>query len=214
VHLTGLTRPLPKGIYPTPVKALTRRIIKEVRRCFRAEVKMKKNMITDKQKQLIHIAKSQLRIDDELYRELLAQFKVKSSKELSYTQASKLIDQLKKKGFKLQRRNKPESKMATEWQLRLIAFLANQYGWRYKNGFELWLKKQYRKFEIGNSQELIASKEDAQWLIERLKQMTGISTEDIENGIEPFQEWLKENPDKTFKDWKASSKESVKDEQL
>ncbi|HOV99269.1 MAG TPA: regulatory protein GemA [Bacteroidota bacterium] len=57
--------------------------------------------ITKKQIQLIHIAKSQLKLDDETYRAMLAGFGVESSKDLDYSDAEKLLDQLRSAGFKI-----------------------------------------------------------------------------------------------------------------
>lgn len=65
--------------------------------------------ITATQTKLIHIAKGQLGLPDETYRELLWDlFRVRSSTALSAAQASILIDQLKRKGFELRVKGRPK----------------------------------------------------------------------------------------------------------
>jgi hypothetical protein len=49
----------------------------------------------------IHIAKKQLGIDEESYRELLYNLGVRSSKDLTYSQANLLIEKFIKAGFKV-----------------------------------------------------------------------------------------------------------------
>lgn len=44
----------------------------------------------------IHVLKNVLKLDDETYRDLLGQFKVKSSKDLTFGQAGLLIERLEK----------------------------------------------------------------------------------------------------------------------
>jgi hypothetical protein len=58
-------------------------------------------MIAGIQIKLIHIALGQLGIDDTSYRSMLSNwFNVSSSKALSYEQATRLIEEFNKKGFK------------------------------------------------------------------------------------------------------------------
>lgn len=164
-----------------------------------------------KQIQLIHIAKSKLAIDDETYREMLASYKVKSSKDLTYNQATRLISALRKKGFALKpkgktRPDKRECSNISEHQLNLIAFLADQYPWKYKDGFILWLRKQDAKGEIIFKNDKLGSSWDASYVIEKLKQMSGISTSELEFGIQPFYEWQKNNPEGRFAEYKNSAK--------
>lgn len=61
-----------------------------------------KNPINKKQIQLIHIAKQQLNIDDDLYRDILQNnFNVSSSKELTNIQAEQLLRFFRSKGFRI-----------------------------------------------------------------------------------------------------------------
>ena len=86
-------------------------------------------MATAFQIRKIHILKSKLKISDSDYREILYSYNVKSSKDMDYLNAAKLIDtlakdamtqnlwvELPKKYFQLERTNK----MATPAQLRMI----------------------------------------------------------------------------------------------
>lgn len=59
-----------------------------------------KTLVSAEQIKIIHIAKSQLHISDENYRQILAGFNVQSSKQLTYREAEKLILKLKELGFK------------------------------------------------------------------------------------------------------------------
>ncbi|MGE4319655.1 MAG: phage protein GemA/Gp16 family protein [Deferribacterales bacterium] len=167
--------------------------------------------VTAKQIQLIHIAKYKLGMDDDTYRDVLNTYGVASSKALTFRQANKLIDELKKKGFKMPRKrnNRPkkaDKSSATIYQINLIEFLADQYPWRLENGFDLWLTKQVDRGKLDLRNNEIIFSEDASYIIERLKQMTGISTQDISSTIQPFFEWKKENPKGTFNDYKNSCK--------
>jgi hypothetical protein len=56
-----------------------------------------KHMISEKQLKLLSILRQKVYKTDDEYRAVLAQFKVKSSKDLTNLQASKLIDALNKK---------------------------------------------------------------------------------------------------------------------
>ena len=67
-----------------------------------------KKMADKKQIQLIHVAKTQLALDDETYRETLEyRYNVSSSKDLTYNQASNFIGFLSEKGFKFKKKAKP-----------------------------------------------------------------------------------------------------------
>ncbi len=87
--------------------------------------------ITQAQKAVIHIAKNQLGITDEQYRDILSGFvlvngdKCESCKELSYDQAEALIHIFKKSGFKTGRLKYEEFEnraggFATPGQMRKI----------------------------------------------------------------------------------------------
>ncbi|MFB3926405.1 MAG: phage protein GemA/Gp16 family protein [Syntrophales bacterium] len=143
------------------------------------------NTINKTQLRLIHIAISQLRLDDVTYRAMLSErFGVSSSKELSYREASELIDFFKKTGFRLRtKRNAPENPcwpcvprlyreklpdnvlvLASPQQLRKIEHLAADIKWRHWNGFRLWMKKYFHIEQVKTSIE-------ASIVIEALKDM-------------------------------------------
>ena len=122
---------------------------------------------------IIHVAKNQLKIDDDLYRSMLRQwFDAASSKELTYEQASTFINELKKKGFKIKRSGRrlrgiksPNLiQLASPQELKLIEHLKQDIRWQYHDGFKRWIK---RRFGI----ERIKTRKEAQKIIEGLKAM-------------------------------------------
>lgn len=157
-------------------------------------------MITKKQLQLIHIAKQQLNIDDDLYRETLEyRYNVSSSKDLSYNQASNFIGFLSEKGFKFKKKNKPLKakkadniiELATPAQHKLIDVLRNNIVWKAENGYELYIQKRLKINKV-------ITKADAFKVINALKGMLGITTKIIELQALPFP-W---NPEiKWFNKW-------------
>jgi len=69
-----------------------------------------RKLASAKQIQLIHIAKAKLGMDDEAYRALLHdRCRVASSKDLTFGQASRLIDELKRKGGIDPRKGRPRN---------------------------------------------------------------------------------------------------------
>lgn len=141
--------------------------------------------IEPKQVKLIHIAKSQLKIGDDTYRLMLRQwFKVDTSKALTYDQASMLIDELKKLGFRLKtKRVLPENPcwpcvprtpgiplpdnvvvLASPGQLRMIEHLAADIKWRHWDGFRRWIQRYFKIDQVRTSME-------ATVVIEALKDM-------------------------------------------
>jgi len=58
-------------------------------------------LIGNKEKAVIHVAKAKLGMNDDDYRAMLAGFGVKSSKELTYPQYSKVLEHLKSLGFEV-----------------------------------------------------------------------------------------------------------------
>lgn len=60
-------------------------------------------MATDKQIQLIHVLKNKAGFDDETYLQMLEEFGVQSSKNLTSAQAAKLIDRLSQEKRHLRR---------------------------------------------------------------------------------------------------------------
>lgn len=109
-------------------------------------------MITAFQIKKIHTLKSLLGLDDDLYKEMLLNFGVTTSKELTYAEASVLVDileekaveqnlwKIKPKKYEDLNRNK---KMASQSQLRMIESL-----WREICYFDTdeFAKKSLRKF--------------------------------------------------------------------
>lgn len=88
-------------------------------------------MATPAQIKKIHALKGALKMDDELYRELLAGFKVNSSTKLSIPKAEELIQDLEEKAIaagvwekrKPARKAKTTRKLADDEQSRLIRYL-------------------------------------------------------------------------------------------
>ena len=78
-------------------------------------------MATRKQIQIIHIAKQQLGLDDEIYRNILAQYGATSSKELSSAQALRLIKYFQEAGFRI--RVKYREGMITPKQISYLKYL-------------------------------------------------------------------------------------------
>lgn len=150
-------------------------------------------MADKKQLQLIHIAKQQLGLDDETYRETLEyRYNVTSAKDLSYNQASNFIGFLSEKGFKFKKKartlkaKKADNiiELATTRQHRLIEVLKNNIVWKYDNGYELYIQKHLKINKV-------ITKQDAFKVINALKGMLGITTKIIELQALPFP-W---NPD-------------------
>ena len=93
-------------------------------------------MISNAQKTLLHVAKSQLGLDDETYRDLLnAEAGVTSSKDLDNAGLNRVLNRLAKLGFKNTthrppRRRQPNAgALATDEQQALIAKLYRDLGW-------------------------------------------------------------------------------------
>lgn len=137
-------------------------------------------MIDNTQKKLIHIAKAQLKMSDETYREILSKyFWANTCKELNYNEASKLVDWLKERGFKIkQHRAESSEQRATKKklpptvtqllsreQLKKIEMLKADIHWHAgPMGYTLWLNKYLKKDHITTSRE-------AQNVIEAMKAM-------------------------------------------
>jgi hypothetical protein len=140
----------------------------------------------NKQKALIHLALAQLNMGDEVYREYLAKtFGVRSSKDLDYDQATKLIDQFKKWGFKLRAKRSvcsymceprkrpsplPENVLVlvSREQISKIEHLKEDLRWAVWNGFDLWAAKY---FGIQGGIKGIKYSKQATKLIEAMKSM-------------------------------------------
>ena len=109
-------------------------------------------MATPSQIKRIHILKSLLGLDDDLYREMLMSFGVCSSKDLTFTEASVMLDILETRAEERnlwKRMPKPyedlnrDSKMATPPQLRMIKGLWREICYFDNNEFA---NKSLRKF--------------------------------------------------------------------
>lgn len=109
-------------------------------------------MATPSQIKRIHILKSLLGLDDDLYREMLMSFGVCSSKDLTFTEASVMLDILETRAEERnlwKRMPKPyedlnrDNKMATPPQLRMIKGLWREICYFDNNEFA---NKSLRKF--------------------------------------------------------------------
>jgi hypothetical protein len=123
-------------------------------------------MIEPVQIKLIHIAKSKLGLDDEAYRAMLwGEFRVESSKSLSYAQAHQLIERFKTMGFSVvpkyrtpdrgnfrsrapRRAPLPANviRIISVDQAEMIEALAGKIVWKFADGYLRWLKK-YMKID-------------------------------------------------------------------
>lgn len=147
--------------------------------------------IDAKQIKLIHIAKSQLGLDDENYRAIISgqtQGKKTSSIELTYAEADAVINYMIRQGFRIKEKyvsGEQASKrsyryqgksrravttsgnlycLASHDQLKMVNALAGQIQWRVEDGFHRWMKK-YIKIDR------IKTEEEASAVIEGLKGM-------------------------------------------
>lgn len=141
--------------------------------------------VNRKQLQIIHVALNQLRLDDTAYRAMLKnRYNVESSKNLSYREASELIDHFKRLGFRLKtKRAEPQNPcwpcaprtpgvplppnvvaLASPRQLRMIEHLAADIKWHYWDGYRRWIKKCFKIDQVKTSPE-------AHDVIEGLKRM-------------------------------------------
>lgn len=101
--------------------------------------------------QLIHIAKSELKLSDDLYRDMLhGLFGAESSKDLSAEQADQLIDEFKARGFKLVPKHprpakRPKGKnvvhLASQAEIDKVNAVAGLIQWRAAGGLALFLEK-------------------------------------------------------------------------
>lgn len=95
-------------------------------------------MINNKKKAVLHVAKSQLGLDDDLYRDILEQEAgVRTSKRLNNHKFKKVMNRFEKMGFrssnykkpkKRKRKNIPDAMLSPEMQ-GFIDKLYNKLGW-------------------------------------------------------------------------------------
>ncbi len=129
-------------------------------------------MIGNKEKALLHVAKTQLELDDDMYREILQQEAgVKSSKDLTPAGLDKVITRLEKMGFEPQRRyqrgraaSRDPQAVITPAQQKHIRDLYNTLGWDEGNR------------QIGFNQRVIKkpwpqTRQEANKIIEAIKAM-------------------------------------------
>ena len=127
------------------------------------------------QVRMIHVAVGQLGLSDQIYRDILhGHFKAESCKDLSYAQASDLIDHFKTLGFRIKtvgrdrrsRRNTALNVVSipSRDQLDLIDNLKVQITWKFADGFTRWLTKYIKTDRVRTSAQ-------AQRAIEGLKGM-------------------------------------------
>lgn len=150
-------------------------------------------MIDAKQKQLIHIAKTQLGLDEEHYRAIIAgrtKGKKTSSADLTYFEADAVINFFVSLGFKIKsnyirtsgaarrqhwqhanaRRSTGQQRphnlvvLPSSDQIKMINALAGQVAWREKGGFHLWMKKYFKI-------DMVKTDSEASAIIEGLKGM-------------------------------------------
>ena len=108
-------------------------------------------MATSKQIKLIHIAKGQLGLPDEVYRDMLfGLFKAESSKDLTPAQADTLIDEFKARGFQIVARHPRPPKrakgknvvhLASQKEIDKLNAVASLIHWKAENGLALFLEK-------------------------------------------------------------------------
>lgn len=123
--------------------------------------------------QLIHIGKSQLGLDDELYREILESCTGKtSSKQLSIPQLEAVLDRMKQIGFVIDSKHKSEVKnLASDPQSKLIRHLwlqLHQAG-QVRNSSEKALAK-FVENKVGVSALQFLSSKHADMIITHLRQ--------------------------------------------
>lgn len=154
-------------------------------------------MIEPIQRKLIHVAKTQLGLSEDEYRQAIgAQTKAKkwTSKELTYFEADGLINYFKTRGFKIQSnyihtsgaarrsrwqpandrrraRKNPANLIviASREQMEMIEVLTKKITWRFEDGYQRWLTKYMRI-------KRIVTAEQASNTIEGLKKMLQHST--------------------------------------
>lgn len=122
---------------------------------------------------LIHVAKTKLGIEDEVYRDILESTTGKtSSKLLTPAQLEAVLDRLKQLGFKVESKDKAGVKnLASDAQSRLIRHLWLQLyeAGQVKNGSELALAK-FVENRVGVSALQFLSSKHADMIINHLRE--------------------------------------------
>lgn len=135
-----------------------------------------KDPIDPKQIQLIHIAQVQLGLSDEKYRAIITgqtNGKKDSSRDLSYAEATAVIDYMVRQGFRIKpkfvdrekaikrawksgQRPKNVFCLASHDQLNMVNALAAKIEWRFQDGFQRWMKKYIKIDQIRTDDEASA----------------------------------------------------------
>lgn len=128
---------------------------------------------TTKLIQLIHVAKTQLRLDDELYREVLESCTGKtSSKQLTIPQLEAVLNRMKQLGFNVESKDKTGVKnLADDAQSKLIRHLWLQLhsAGQVRNSSETALGK-FVENKVGVSALQFLSTQNADMIIKHLRQ--------------------------------------------
>lgn len=144
--------------------------------------------------QLIHIAKGDLGLTDELYRDMLREmFGAESSKELDATQADQLIDEFKARGFRIVSRHprpsrkasagRPQGKnvvhLASQAEIDKLNAVAGLIKWEFTDGLQRFLSSR-----VGIKGGKVRTAAEAYRAIEALKKL-------FENGMKKLHgtEW-------------------------
>ena len=121
---------------------------------------------------LIHVAKTKLQLDDELYRDILESTTGKtSSKLLTPAQLEAVLDRLKQLGFEVEPKNTGVKNLASDAQSKLIRHLWLQLhaAGQVRNGSEQALAKFVEK-RVGVSALQFLSSQSADMIINHLRQ--------------------------------------------
>lgn len=145
--------------------------------------------ITRKQIQLIHVAKGDLGLDDDTYRDMLhGMFGAESSKDLTAAQADQLLDEFKARGFRVVSRHPRPAKrakgqnvvhLASQAEIDKLNAVAGLIKWQYADGLQRFLERR-----VGIKGGKVRTAGEAFRAIEALKKM-------FENGMKKAhgEEW-------------------------
>jgi hypothetical protein len=132
--------------------------------------------IRPKQIQMIHIAKGQLGLDDDTYRDVLhGMFGVASSKELTAVQADELLDEFNARGFTISSRQPRPSRrpkgrnvvhLASQAEIDKLNAVAALIRWQYADGLQRFLERR-----LGIKEGKVRTAREAYLAIEALKKM-------------------------------------------
>lgn len=132
--------------------------------------------IRPKQIQMIHIAKGQLGLNNDTYRDVLhAMFGAVSSKDLSAVQADELLDEFKKRGFKIVSRHprparRPKGKnvvhLASTQEIDKLNAVAALVKWKSRSGLRDFLSARMNITSVRTSREVYLAIEAVKKLFE------------------------------------------------